>query len=214
VISHPTEVTAEEVRRFDHVFVASEAYAEQAARRWRRPVEPLLQCTDPDRFAATPDPALHTELLFVGNSRGVRRRIVGDAIDAGLEPAIWGAGWEGLVPNHLVRGTHLPNHELGRHYASADVVLADHWADMREAGFVANRIYDAVACGASVVSDDVPGLDGAFGGAVRTYRRPEDLRAAVDAAKAAGRDLGPDAVAGHTFADRARRLVAWADGSS
>jgi GT2 family glycosyltransferase len=211
VISHPIEVSAEEVRRFDHVFVASEVYAEQASRRWKRPVEPLLQCTDPDRFAATPDPTLRTELLFVGNSRGVRRRIVADAIEAGLEPAIWGAGWEGLVPSHLVRGTHLPNHEVGRHYASADVVLADHWDDMRAAGFVANRIYDAVACGASVVSDDVAGLDGAFGGAVRTYRRAEDLPAVVAAAKAAGGDLGPDAVAGHTFADRARRLVAWAD---
>jgi O-antigen biosynthesis protein len=215
VISHPTEVTAEEARRFDHVFVASEPYAEVAERRWRRPVEPLLQCTDPSRFVAEPDPALRTEVLFVGNSRGVRRRIVADAIEAGLEPAIWGAGWEGLVPAHLVRGTHLPNEQVGRHYASADVVLADHWDDMREHGFVANRVYDAVACGASVVSDEVPGLDGAFGGAVRTYRGPGDLRGAVEAAKAAragGPKAGAATVAGHTFADRARRLVAWADG--
>jgi GT2 family glycosyltransferase len=211
VISHPTEVTAEEVRRFDHVFVASEPFAEEATARWRRPVEPLLQCTDPSRFAAVPDPALRTEVLFVGNSRGVRRRVVADAIEAGLEPAIWGAGWEGLVPAHLVRGTHVPNHQLGRHYASADVVLADHWDDMRELGFVANRIYDAVACGASVVSDEVAGLDGAFGGAVRTYRDPGELREVVAAAAAAGRDLGADAVAGHTFLDRARRLLAWAD---
>jgi O-antigen biosynthesis protein len=213
VISHPTEVTAEEAARYDHVLVASEPFAARAAARWRRPVEPLLQCTDPVRFSADPDPALHTDLLFVGNSRGVRRRIVADALEAGLEPAIWGAGWDGLVPGHLVRGTHLPNTELARHYASAEVVLADHWDDMREHGFVANRIYDAVASGASVVSDDVPGLDGAFGGAVRTYRQASELADAVRAARAARTRVRRAVVAGDTFAARARRLVAWADGA-
>ena len=42
-------------------------------------------------------------------------------------------------------------------------MLADHWDDMREHGFISNRIYDALACGAVVVSDDVAGLDGRFG---------------------------------------------------
>lgn len=211
VISHPAEVTAAEVRRFDHVFVASEPFAQEATRRWGRPVEPLLQATDPARFSVGADPDLRTDVLFVGNSRGVRRRIVADAVDAGLEPAIWGAGWDGLVPAHLIRGTHVPNHQLARHYASADVVLADHWDDMRERGFVANRLFDAVASGAAVVSDDVPGLDGLFGGSVRTYRDVHELPAVVEAARQAPRSTGADAVAGHTFLDRARRLVAWAD---
>lgn len=213
VISHPDDVSVEEAGRYDHVFVASTAYAADAERRWERPVEPLLQATDPERFAVSSDPALATEVLFVGNSRGVRRRIVADAIEAGLEPAIWGAGWEGLVPDHLVRGTHVPNHELARHYASADVVLADHWDDMRERGFVANRLFDAVASGAAVVSDDVPGVEELFGGAVRTYRDAEDLAEAVRAARSARRPGGAEAVAGHTFHDRAQRLVAWADGA-
>ena len=44
---------------------------------------------------------------------------------------------------------------------------------MREHGFVSNRIYDALACGACVISDEVAGLDEMFGGAVATYRTPE-----------------------------------------
>ncbi|WP_052664301.1 glycosyltransferase [Nitriliruptor alkaliphilus] len=211
VISHPDEVTAEEAGRFDHVFVASTVFAAEAEQRWGRPVEPLLQATDPSRFSVGADPALRTEVLFVGNSRGVRRRIVADAIDAGLEPAIWGAGWDGLVPAHLVRGTHLPNHELARHYASADVVLADHWDDMRERGFVANRLFDAVAAGAAVVSDAVPGVEDLFDGAVHTYRDAGELADVVAAARRAPRPRGAEAVAGHTFLDRARRLIAWAD---
>ncbi|MTV27263.1 glycosyltransferase [Nitriliruptoraceae bacterium ZYF776] len=211
IISHPREVTRDEVRRFDHVFAASETFAEDATRRFGRPVEPLLQCTDPARFRPEPDPALATPLLFVGNSRGVRRRIVADAIDAGLEPAIHGRGWEGLVPDHLIRGQHVDNAQLGRYYASAEVVLADHWDDMREHGFVANRLFDAVAAGAAVVSDEVPGADALFGGRVVTYRGVADLPAAIAAARSAHGDPAAD-VTGHTFLDRARRLVESVDG--
>ena len=211
VISHPDAIDRDEVAAFDGVFVASDTYVDEAARRWARPVEPLLQATDPARFHVAPDPDLATPLLFVGNSRGVRRRVVADAIEAGLTPAIYGAGWDGLVPAELVHGTHIPNDQLGRYYASAEVVLADHWDDMRDRGFVANRLFDAVAAGACVVSDEVAGLDGLFGGAVRTYRDASDLADAVAAARAWRREGGRVDATGHTFVDRAAALVRWAD---
>ena len=61
-------------------------------------------------------------------------------------------------------------------YARAGVVLNDHWADMRAGGFVSNRLFDAVACGARVLSDDLPGvdLDALFAGSVRTVA-PDDV---------------------------------------
>jgi O-antigen biosynthesis protein len=46
---------------------------------------------------------------------------------------------------------------------------------MRELGFVSNRLFDAVASGARVVSDEVAGLDELFGRSVQVYRTPEDL---------------------------------------
>lgn len=207
VISHPDEVTAAEAALHDRVLVASASFAAEASRRWQVPVDVLLQATDPSRFHPDPDPSLATPLLFVGNSRGVRRRVVADALEAGLEPVIYGQGWDGLVPSHLVRGTHVPNDQLGRYYASAEVVLADHWDDMRDRGFVANRLFDAVASGAAVVCDQVPGVEDLFAGAVRTYRDASDLPAAIEAARRARREL-PDAEVTHTFLERARQLLA------
>jgi GT2 family glycosyltransferase len=212
VISHPDEVTADEVARYDGAFVASTAYAEVAAARWQRPVTTLLQATDPRRFHPRPDTEVRFPLLFVGNSRGVRRRIVADAVDAGLEPAIFGEGWEGLVPPRLVHGTHVPNDQLGRFYASAEVVLADHWDDMRDRGFLANRLFDAVASGAAVVSDAVPGAEELFGGAVRTYHDVAELPDAVTAARRwreGARETPSDA---HTFLARAQVLVDHVEG--
>lgn len=215
VISHPDSVTEDEVAGHAGVFVASEAFVDEASRRWRCPVQPLLQATDPDRFTVAGDPSLTSDVLFVGNTRGVRRRIVADAIEAGLDVTIYGAGWEGLVPDDLISGTYVPNDRLGRYYASAEVVLADHWEDMRAKGFFANRLFDAVAAGAAVVCDDVAGVEAHFGGAVRTYRTADDLAAAVAAAKAWRAERsdreGASAVAGDTFDDRAATLVAWAD---
>jgi spore maturation protein CgeB len=46
---------------------------------------------------------------------------------------------------------------------------------MRAHRFVANRTYDALACGALVVSDDVAGLNGSVGKAVATYAQPHEL---------------------------------------
>ena len=50
---------------------------------------------------------------------------------------------------------------------------------MRTDGFISNRLFDAVACGARVISDDIAGLGELFGGSVRVFRDPADLRRLV-----------------------------------
>ena len=59
-------------------------------------------------------------------------------------------------------------------------MLNDHWRDMRDEGFISNRIYDALACGAFVLSDEVPGIGEEFDGAVATYDRAEQLEGLID----------------------------------
>jgi hypothetical protein len=50
LISHPDDVPLSELDAYDHVFVASESYAEVLRRRLGDRVSPLLQCTDPALF--------------------------------------------------------------------------------------------------------------------------------------------------------------------
>jgi spore maturation protein CgeB len=79
-----------------------------------------------------------------------------------------------------VAGEHVPNDELRRVYSSAKIVLADHWPDMREYGYISNRIYDALASGATVVSDAVTGIDERLGDAVAIYHSREQLHQTID----------------------------------
>ena len=46
------------------------------------------------------------------------------------------------------------NYELPNIYRSAKVTLNDHWDDMLQKQFINNRIFDALACGLPVISDE------------------------------------------------------------
>ncbi len=175
VISHPDLVTEAELSAFDAVFAASEPWAARMTASGH-PVTPLLQATDPEHFnPGLAVPGGDDEVVFVGRSRNVLRPIVRDAVEAGVDLVLYGDGWEQFGLADKVRATYLPNSELGRTYASAGVVLNDHWTDMAAEGFISNRVFDAVACGARVVSDPVAGLEELFGGMVHTYRSAQEF---------------------------------------
>jgi spore maturation protein CgeB len=199
-ISHPDLASAELYERYDQVFVASDHFAARMAAEVRIPVAPLHQATDPERF--WPDPTGPVEdLLLVANSRHVQRRIVVDLASTGRELAVYGHGWTAdLIDPRFVKGDAILNADLRRYYSSAKIVLNDHWDDMRAEGFMSNRLYDAVACGAFVISDDVDGIKEEFGGAVVTYRDAAELDALIE------RYLG-DPVERGRLAERGRRIV-------
>lgn len=181
-ISHPEKVSEAEYQSYDQVFVASVPYARRLS-HLSVPVAPLLQCTDETLFFPDPlAPAPAHPLLFVGNSRRHRRPIVEDALAAGLPLSVYGGLWEGLIPAESWKSPHVENTALRGYYGRAGVVLNDHWAEMRALGFVSNRLFDAVAAGAIVISDPAAGLDEIFGDAVETYETVEELKAKVEAA--------------------------------
>jgi spore maturation protein CgeB len=215
VISHPERVTPERCAGYDRVVVASDRFAADLGPRTAVPVGPLHQATDPERFRPTPGGPEH-EVLFVGSSRGQRRPIVDAAVSSGHDVAVFGGGWTPeLLEPRVLRGEWVPNQELAAWYSAASIVLADHYDDMRELGFISNRLYDALACGAFVICDDVPGLASEFDGGAVGCRTPRDVAAALDryladpAARRARAEAGRAAVLErHTFGHRAAELVA------
>jgi hypothetical protein len=217
-ISHPELATSEVLdREWDGRYAASEPWAQSRSTQGRR-VEALLQATDPGRFhpggEAEEGEGPRADVLFVGKTREVYRPIVRDAIAVGADLSIYGDGWEAFIDPAFVRAEFLPNDRVPAAYRSARIVLNDHWADMADEGFVSNRLFDAVAAGARVVTDPVAGMPAEFGTSVRVYRTVEELRNLLDESSegwptAAERALNAKAVArSHSFDARARRLLA------
>lgn len=215
VISHPEAIDPAELDEADLVLVASRRFADALREQTTTPVEVLLQATDHRRFRpVAPDPAHRHPVTVVAKTRDVRRAVVADALDAGLRPAIYGSGWREIVDPSLVVADHVPNELLPVVYSSAGVVLNDHWDTMRAWGFISNRIFDVLACGAPLISDDLPEVAQLFGDAVPTYREAEELGSLVREALANPDQARQRAEAGrravvdhHTFDHRARTLL-------
>ena len=120
---------------------------------------------------------------------------------------------ERLDPRYLA-GELVPNEDLAGFYAAAGIVLNDHWTDMQREGFLSNRLYDASAAGAFVISDAIDGLREEFDGGIVAYHGRDELCDLVEAyladpgARAACAARARAAVlARHTFAHRARAIV-------
>lgn len=215
VISHPEDVEDAECDAADLVLVASPRFAAHLRTRTTTPVEVMHQATDPHHFRPAPDdPRFAHDLTVVARSRDVVRPAVADALAAGLRPAVYGGGWEGLVPPGVVVADHVDHADLPAVYASARVVLNDHWDTMRTWGFVSNRIFDVAACETAVVSDPLPELVDLFGDLVPVWTGPAELRRVVDrlladpdATATRARDLRRRVLDGHTFDHRAQQLL-------
>lgn len=210
LISHPDKVSDAELAAFDHVLVASRPYVDRLADRLATPVSMLLQCTDPERFRYVERPTHPDRIVFVGNSKGFRRPIVGALLDAGQDVDVWGTWWEEYIDERHIKGSKVENRNLGALYGNSGIVLNDHWVEMRRLGFLSNRLFDAVACGAFVLSDEAVGLEAVFGDAVAVYRPGEtDIEALLQRARDARsqrKALAEEIGRSHSFARRAEAL--------
>lgn len=182
-ISHPNDITVEEYELYDAVCVASAHHAECLRRKLRVPVFELLQCTDTDLFypAEDAEQKYAYNYIFVGNSRGVPRDSVMWAIENKLPLTIWGGNWQNILKDHmdLIKDTFIENSELPDLYRSSRVTLNDHWKDMRDAQYINNRIFDALACGLPVISDYSEELAKTFPEAVLYYRNKQEFEQCI-----------------------------------
>jgi hypothetical protein len=217
-ISRTSRISPREAGAFDLIGAPSARCAEELQALASTPVIILPQATDPANCWPEFDPAYAHDLTFVANTRGFHRRVIrqimADLLPTTHDVAVWGAGWNGLIPDHYVRGESIANDQLRRAYSSASIVLNDHMPDQHRYGIVNNRIYDVLACGGCVLSDYLPELEDAFSDIVATYQTPDDLRVTVDrlladpAERAERGQRGRELVLRtHTFSQRADLLL-------
>jgi len=179
-ISHPDKVSKLEYSMYDFIYVASIKWAQYLQNSLDiEQVMPLLQCSDTDLFYPV-DMKEDIELLFVGNSRKIFRKVIQWILPTKYNLEIYGSNWEKFVDHKYIRAQNIPNGDLYTYYNRAKIVLNDHWDDMREKGFISNRIFDVSACGKFILTDDVQGLEDIFGDAIVVYKDKEDLQQKIE----------------------------------
>jgi len=212
-ISHPGEVSTDEYNRCGLVYIASTRYAKELQETVSVPVKPLLQCTDEEMMRFAEEGKKH-ELLFIGNTRNVYRQIIKDLLPTDYDLKIYGLGWEKFIAHENISGEYFDYDKIAQAYHDAKIVLNDHWDDMREYGFVSNRIFDVLASESFVISDDMAEIHELFGDCVETYSTKDELKEKIDyymnhqeerEAKArSGREI---VLENHTFGKRVDEIV-------
>lgn len=165
-------------QNYDVIAVASASYAQKLNDEGIKAIY-VPQFTNAQKFYPNPDKELETDILFVG-SNWHDRTSLRYAIESGYYVAVYGYNWEGIVPYEMYRGNYIENKDLNRYYSSAKIVLNDHRPDMKNFGFINNRIYDATAAGAMVISDYMPEIQQVYGDSVPMYKNKEELKALLD----------------------------------
>ncbi len=205
-ISHPDLISIGEYDSYNQVYIASLFWAKQLKPLLSTEVEGLLQCTDLSRFHREVCEEYETELLFVGQFKSEFRKILRDLLPTDHQLSVYGGFWEGIIDEKYIKGDYFPNEEVNKAYSSTKVLLNDHWDDMRKKGFISNRIFDGLACGAVIVSDHAVGLEDVFGDEVIIYDDKEELPDKINEALEIG-SIDSKIIKNHTFDIRAEKMI-------
>ncbi len=167
-----------ELDYFDMIATPAKATYEQLHKRGYHAAF-VPQFTNPKKFKYSPREELKTDLLFVG-STWYERVSVKYALENGYDIAVYGLGWKGKIPDKYLKGDYIDNPELPKYYSSAKIVLSDHAEDLAKMGLVINRLYDATAVGAFVISEYSPYIEEIFGDSIPMFKNKNEFKTLVD----------------------------------
>ena len=202
---------------FDLVLASSEESCRLIRERSDKQPHLMPLATNPARFdPVATDPKLAADLTFVGNHWGVERQVdtaLPQLAAAGLDVKVFGHGWEEVRGMRELSLGPVSYQALPKIYASAEVVVDDSASHTRRYGAVNSRVFDALACGAYVASNDSRGAAELFDEDLPTWSDTDTLRSHVErirsdptGAKKQVAELRRAVLDNHTYAHRARQL--------
>ncbi len=171
--------SVEEVKKMDIIFTSSpkrnKLYKDLGLNSYFTP-----QYTRLDKFYPSYDEKYKTKLLFIGNVWNIEtyRKTVEYAIKNNINIDIYGKGWKDILDekyHHLIKADQVLSKDLKYYYSSADIVFNDTREDMRENGFISNRIFDVTACGGFVISDYIKEVEDIYGDSIAMYKNEEEF---------------------------------------
>ena len=128
-----------------------------------------------------------SDIAFVGSNYPNRAEVF--EYLKGIDIALWGPGWDALHKNlwlskHIKGGAQNLN-EWRKIYSASKIILAPHYKDPDnkvDVHQISPRIFEAMACGAFVLTDEQ--RDGAFlfkdGEHLARYQNAQDLREKIE----------------------------------
>ena len=155
------------------------------------------------------------DIVFVGRARSDHERVaIKYAVGVGEDVKIWGPGWNDTEYADHVVADGIANSDLHKIYQSAQIVLNDHTKVMKDRGLLSNRVFDALACGAIPISEDVGFVPDDIAEFVYTFKDEKSFKTVMKAAKSESEGkrekrmvLAKELAKSHSFHARARTIL-------
>lgn len=211
---------------YDHIFCQGTEAVELLDRAGIEGAQWLPVACDPNVHKPgelSPEEKRHygNDVVFAGSYYPNRAELFEGLTDFDL--GIWGPGWEKLEPQSTVRGclkgAHTPPSEWLKIYGASKIVLAIHYRDQegRVPVYQASpRIFEALACGAFVISDNQRDVFSLFhdGEHLVGFTDPDDLIAKITyyldhplERKEIARRGREEVLTNHTYVQRIQKLL-------
>jgi O-antigen biosynthesis protein len=208
----------ESFERYDLAVCATSAFAKRVEARSSVPTLVLPLATNPERFSRVAvDPDLVADYAFTGNHWNVDRPML-DRIEVrpGEDFRIYGRGWDEVAEARPYFRGPLPYSRLPDLYSSTPVILDDTATPNLPA--LNSRVFDALATGALVITDNPDGSAEFFDGRLPAATTSQELRTALDhylgdddARTELVTELRERVLAEHSYRRRAEQFVTAAD---
>ncbi|NYF08962.1 glycosyltransferase involved in cell wall biosynthesis [Leifsonia sp. AK011] len=197
---------------FAQIWCSSELSATRMREAYPGPVEVLPLATDPELFSPVDVPrdrGVVTTANYWGSDRGLFASL---ALVAATEPVTWfGRNMPYLtLPEGIDHSRRVDYFALPAVYSAWNFVIDDAIPAARDYGAQNSRLFDALACGAAVITNNTRALDELDLDEVLCYDEPEELpevlrtaRADPEAHAALTARLRDVVLGQHTYAQRA-----------
>ena len=147
------------------------------------PVQFVMLAADPIHMAPDPNVSKDWGAVYVGAGGGMTRYkymlmdMLRHAKPSGLR--LHGSHWDEILEFREVWKGALERERIPEAYSSAHTVLASTTDEQRSSGMINNRIFEALACGAVVVSEPNPAVINIFGDIVISIQNGSEVETII-----------------------------------
>ena len=163
-ISHPESYTDEEFKKYNKIICCSKVFYEKIKTNLKLNEDDIIFALQPiaipDEVKTDKERDILYDAIFIGNKMRERESISWLTEDNLNKVKIFGNMWENENIKPVIQNIKfINNKEVIELYFKSKIILIDTWKDMRENGFINNRVLEGLISNNYVLTDNVNGLE-------------------------------------------------------
>lgn len=161
-ISHPETYTDKEFKKYNKIICCSKIFCEKIKNNLKLSDDDIIYALQPIDIPNNieTETKIMYDAVFIGNKIRERESVLWLTRDNLNKVRIFGDKWQDKHVNPIINNIKsINNDNVFDIYSKSKIILNDTWKDMREKGFISNRVLEGSITNNNIITDDVYGLN-------------------------------------------------------